>query len=449
MNYRIVIDAGHGGDDGGATGNGIIEKDLTLLISNYMYNRLKELGIPVSITRTEDITLSPAERVDNILSKYGNNSNVIVVSNHINAGGGEGAEIIYALRNNSNLSNIISNNLENAGQNVRKVYQRRLPSDTSKDYYFIHRNTGYTQPIIVEYGFLDNINDSNKLKNNWQNYAEAVVKGLAEYTNTPYDLGVEDYYVVKKGDSLYSIAKIYNTTVENIKKLNNLTSNTLSIGQKLKINDQIDNPIEENIYIVKSGDTLYSIAKKFNVKLDNLKEANNLTSNMLSLNQKLIIPKISNKEDYLLYEVKKGDNLYNIANSYNTTVSDIMSLNNLSSNTLSIGQVLKVPLKEIENTNSTEYTSYTIKKGDSLYSISKTYGVSVEDIMKYNNLKTNLLNIGQTIKIPLSNNTKTYIVKRGDTLYSIAKANNTTVEEIKTKNNLTSNTLTIGKTLKI
>ena len=256
-------------------------------------------------------------------------------------------------------------------------------------------------------------------------------------------------YTVKKGDSLYSIAKIYNTTVDNIKKLNNLTSNTLSIGQKLKINDQIDNPIEENIYIVKSGDTLYSIAKKFNVKLDNLKEANNLTSNMLSLNQKLLIPKISNKEDYLLYAVKKGDNLYNIANSYNTTVSDIMSLNNLSSNTLSIGQVLKVPLKEIENTNSTEYTSYTIKKGDSLYSISKTYGVSVEDIMKYNNLKTNLLNIGQTIKIPLSNNTKTYIVKRGDTLYSIAKANNTTVEEIKTKNNLTSNTLTIGKTLKI
>lgn len=89
MNYKIVIDAGHGGDDGGATGNGIIEKDLTLLISNYMYNRLKELGIPVSITRTQDITLSPTERVDNILSKYGNNSNVIVVSNHINAGGGD------------------------------------------------------------------------------------------------------------------------------------------------------------------------------------------------------------------------------------------------------------------------------------------------------------------------------------------------------------------------
>ena len=449
MNYKIVIDAGHGGEDGGATGNGIIEKDLTLLISNYMYNRLKELGIPVSITRTEDITLSPTERVDNILSKYGNNSNVIVVSNHINAGGGEGAEIIYALRNNSNLSNLISNNLENAGQSVRKVYQRRLPSDTSKDYYFIHRNTGYTQPIIVEYGFLDNINDANKLKNNWQNYTEAVVKGIAEYTNTPYYKGIDNYYVVKKGDTLYSIAKTYNTTVDNIKKLNNLTSNTLSIGQKIKLNDQIDNPKEDNTYIVKSGDTLYSIAKKFNIKVDNLKEANNLTSNMLSLNQKLIIPKISNKEDYLLYTVKKGDNLYNIANSYNTTVSDIMSLNNLSSNILSIGQTLKIPLKEVETSNSTEYTEYTIKKGDSLYSISKTYGVPIDEIMKYNGLTSNLLNVGKVIRIPLSNNTKTYIVKSGDTLYSIAKANNTTVDDIKSKNNLTSNILTIGKTLNI
>ena len=449
MNYKIVIDAGHGGEDGGATGNGIIEKDLTLLISNYMYNRLKELGIPVSITRTEDITLSPTERVDNILSKYGNNSNVIVVSNHINAGGGEGAEIIYALRNNSNLSNLISNNLENAGQNVRKVYQRRLPSDTSKDYYFIHRNTGYTQPIIVEYGFLDNINDANKLKNNWQNYTEAVVKGIAEYTNTPYDKGIDNYYIVKKGDTLYSIAKTYNTTVDNIKKLNNLTSNTLSIGQKIKLNDQIDNPKEDNTYIVKSGDTLYSIAKKFNIKVDNLKEANNLTSNMLSLNQQLIIPKISNKEDYLLYTVKKGDNLYNIANSYNTTVSDIMSLNNLSSNILSIGQTLKIPLKEVETSNFTEYTEYTIKKGDSLYSISKTYGVPIDEIMKYNGLTSNLLNVGKVIRIPLSNNTKTYIVKSGDTLYSIAKANNTTVDDIKSKNNLTSNILTIGKTLNI
>ena len=88
--YKVVIDAGHGGTDPGASGNGIIEKDLTLEISNYMYERLKNLGIPVKITRTTDETLSPTERVERVLDAYGNNPNVIVVSNHINAGGGEG-----------------------------------------------------------------------------------------------------------------------------------------------------------------------------------------------------------------------------------------------------------------------------------------------------------------------------------------------------------------------
>ena len=87
MNYKIVIDAGHGGVDTGATGNGIIEKDLTLRISKYIYDRLKELGIPVSITRASDETLSPNDRVNRILSFYGNEPDVIVISNHINAGG--------------------------------------------------------------------------------------------------------------------------------------------------------------------------------------------------------------------------------------------------------------------------------------------------------------------------------------------------------------------------
>lgn len=88
-NYRIVIDPGHGGEDPGASGNGIIEKNLTLEISRYMYDRFKELGIPVYITRTTDETISPTERVNRILNAFGNDKNVIVVSNHINAGGAE------------------------------------------------------------------------------------------------------------------------------------------------------------------------------------------------------------------------------------------------------------------------------------------------------------------------------------------------------------------------
>ena len=83
----------HGGEDPGASSNGIIEKNLTLEISKYMYDRFKELGIPVYITRTTDETISPTERVKRILNAYGNNKNVIVVSNHINAGGANGKNV--------------------------------------------------------------------------------------------------------------------------------------------------------------------------------------------------------------------------------------------------------------------------------------------------------------------------------------------------------------------
>ena len=85
----IIIDPGHGGTDSGAIGNNMLEKDYTLLISEYMYDRFKELGVPVEITRDSDVTLSPTERTNRILSFFGNNPNVLVISNHLNAGGGD------------------------------------------------------------------------------------------------------------------------------------------------------------------------------------------------------------------------------------------------------------------------------------------------------------------------------------------------------------------------
>lgn len=87
MNKRIVIDAGHGGSDPGASGNGIVEKEYNLKIANYIYDRLKELGVPVTIVRNTDTTLTPTERVNKILNAYGNSKDVVVLSNHLNAGG--------------------------------------------------------------------------------------------------------------------------------------------------------------------------------------------------------------------------------------------------------------------------------------------------------------------------------------------------------------------------
>ena len=88
-NKKIVIDAGHGGNDSGAVGNGIIEKELNLKISEYIYNRLKDLGLDVKMTRTYDETIIPTERVNRVLNAFGNSNDVIVLSNHINAGGGD------------------------------------------------------------------------------------------------------------------------------------------------------------------------------------------------------------------------------------------------------------------------------------------------------------------------------------------------------------------------
>ena len=126
MNYKIVIDAGHGGEDSGAVGNGIIEKDLNLKIANYMYNRFKSLGIPIKIIRSTDETISPNERVNRVLNAFGNNKDVIVISNHINAGGGDGAEVIYPLRSNDTLPNLILSELEKEGQILEKLIKEDI-----------------------------------------------------------------------------------------------------------------------------------------------------------------------------------------------------------------------------------------------------------------------------------------------------------------------------------
>lgn len=294
----------------------------------------------------------------------------------------------------------ILDELEKSGQIVRKYYQRRLPSATSKDYYYIIRDTPNNQTVIVEYGFLDNTTDAQKLKNNYEKYAEAVVKAIAEYGGYKYTpVAGSDYYVVKKGDSLWSIARTYGLTVEKLKSLNNLSSNTLNIGDVLLIKSDSTNSNDEvdgyEYYTVVKGDSLYSIARKYNLTVDELKSMNNLSSNTLSIGQKLIIGKTTYSNVYI---VKKGDTLYSIARNYNTTVDEIKKANNLSSNSLSIGQELVIPTKSENQTVSTQ--TYTVKKGDTLYNIAKNFNTTVTDIKKLNNLNSNILSVGQKLIIP-------------------------------------------------
>ena len=288
------------------------------------------------------------------------------------------------------MSKLILDELSKEGQNIRKAYQRRLPSDNSKDYYFMQRNTGDTESVTVEYGFLDSKGDDvNQLKNNWQNYAEAVVRAIIEYLNLIYiPLEEKSYYTVKSGDTLWSIAKKFGISVSELKDANGLTSSVLRLGQVLTIPAKIEQPLNENIYIVKSGDSLYKIARNYDTTVNEIMRLNGLTSTLLSVGQRLNIPSNNTSNTYT---VKNGDSLYKISNIYNTTVDELKSLNNLNNNIISIGQVLKLPTT-FENT-------YIVKKGDSLYKIANEYNTTIDKLKQLNNLETNLLNIGQVLKI--------------------------------------------------
>ena len=405
----VVVDAGHGNLDSGALGYGLKEKDLTLKAALYMYNRLKELGVPVAITRTNDDSISRKDRINRMLSQFGNGRNVIIASNHINAGGAEGAEVIYALRNNDTLAKNILNEIGAKGQKMRKVYQRRLPENPNKDYYYIMRLTPNAETVLIEYGFIDNKNDNEKLRNNLEDYVEGAVKAITEYagyTYVPKESTNKETgkYTVKKGDTLYSIAKTYNTTVNEIAKLNNLSSDALYIGEELIMpsnnkEDKEEKVISGNTYTVKKGDTLWSIANKNDITVNELIKLNNLNSNVIIEGEKILIPKI--KE----YTVKKDDTLYGIANKYNTTVNDLMKLNDLSSYNIIEGQKLKIKDLNNENRNmnsqiiTKEHKYHKVITGETIFSVAASNGLSVSELKKLNNLDTNAVTIGENLII--------------------------------------------------
>ncbi len=314
----IVLDAWAGGNDNGVSGNGIVEKEYSLLISNYIYNRLNELGIKAFLTRSDDSDLSVEERLELIEKEYGTSSDVIVVSNQLSNGTNNGIDIIYALRSSATLAEKISNFLEDDGFFVNDYYQLRSSEDSSKDADKIISDSNNNETIIVRYGNVNNLDDVNTIKNNWQEMAEDIVKALVIYTGGQYV--DEDYYTVQSGDTLYSIARKFNTTVDAIKTTNNLSSNTLTVGQLLKIPSTFES--DEG----SSG---------------------------------------AGGEDYFQYTVQKGDSLYSIAQKYETTVDEIKRINNLTSNLLDVGQVLKIPSRSSSNQNTA--SSYIVVRGDRIF----------------------------------------------------------------------------------
>jgi LysM repeat protein len=292
---------------------------------------------------------------------------------------------------------------------------------------------------------------------------------LPDNTKIASNTQVSNIYIVKSGDTASKIADKYNIPLSELSKLNpQLNLSNINIGdriivptsittqQKIVVQKQI--PLNSDAYTVEPKDTLIGISEKTGISIDNIKKLNpNVDWSNLQIGQKLVLkePKqgepvsqnttvaaTTNEQDnnYIKYTVGAGDTLYSIAKAFSTKISTLRKINSLSSNSLSVGQILLVPPKIIgtnkqlsvlkktvsdqaqnqptknssenkivtnnydENKDYSLYLDhYIVQKGDTLYTIAKKFDTSVDDIASLNNLANNKINIGETLLIPKNN----------------------------------------------
>ena len=220
-------------------------------------------------------------------------------------------------------------------------------------------------------------------------------------------------YKVQSGDTLWKVASANNASVQELLNWNNLTSNTIYVGQELSLIA----PHSHNTYgsyTVKSGDSLSFLAKNYSITISELKSINNLTSDIIKIGQVLNVPNGGSTkptpaapQENGTYMVVSGDSLSLIAKKCGTTVTSLKSLNGLTSDTIKIGQVLKVSGTPAEQSPVVDQSVkiYTVKSGDSLSFIAKTYGLTVTELKSYNNLASDTIYVGQVLKLPFEGTT--------------------------------------------
>ena len=320
-NYRIVIDAAHGGDDVGSLLSNIPEKKITLELSKYMYQKLKEYNVPVSLVREEDETLSPVKRLKKMTERYGDHKYVIVISNHI--GIQKECDIVYSIHQTPELPNRVASYLLRDHEQV-KCHFKRLGSNPNLDYYWIHRNVANMQVLRITYPFVQNRGDLDK-------GVDKIVDAIYEYIGGKVE---NNLYEVVQGDTIWNVAKKFNLDINTLKLMNGFTDNLLRTGDMIKVKEEP----EVIQYIVGRGENLYQISKKFGIELEELMRYNHKKSNLIQMGEKLLIP----KHQVISYKVKQGDNLYQIAKEYQVDVKDLIHKNQMESTELQIGKMITI-----------------------------------------------------------------------------------------------------------
>ena len=310
------------------------------------------------------------------------------------------------------------------------------------------------------------------------------------------------YYTVKAGDTLYGISRKFGMSLSQLISANGIsTSSVIQPGQTLRVvgGESASTVVKTNTasirtsggnYIVQSGDTLYSIARRSGVSLNTLLSINGLSqSSIIFPGQSLTVGQSDGRTvsaGYMpskttstsgTYTVQAGDTLYSIARRSGVSLNTLLSINGLSqSSVIHPGQTLSVSGSASQATaTQVSYQSagstsgngtYTVKAGDTLYRIAYNHGISLTTLLSINGLsETSTIRPGQQLvvsgsakattsttkatTVSYSTGASTHTVQAGDTLFRIAKNNGLTLSELRALNGLTSNTIRVGQVLKV
>ncbi|MCH6574370.1 MAG: LysM peptidoglycan-binding domain-containing protein [Bacteroidetes bacterium] len=311
----------------------------------------------------------------------------------------------------------------------------------------------------------------------------SIVSTNKVYKNTKANI---NRYRVRKGDTISKIAEMYGVKTRDIRRWNGLKSNKIIAGQTLKIfsNYQLADEFKTkshttksnvNYYKIKSGDTIGGIAELYNVRASDIRKWNGISGNKIVAGKTLKIysDSYTGKKDntttkttsgnYTNYTIKKGDNLGAIAEEYGVSASELRKWNGMSGSKIIAGNKLKIytnstTQKNVTKTNtikSDTFTYHKVKKGETISQIAEKYKVFISSIRSWNNLSSNKIIAGNTLKIKKSSEIITgstnnfHLVTRGESLYSIAKKYNTTIQKIKSLNNLSNSKIKTGQKLKV
>lgn len=404
----VAIDAGHGGEDPGSIGpSRKYEKDVTLSVAKKLADQIDAVpGMQAVLTRRGDYFVNLNKRSD-IARK---NKAHLLVSIHADAfhtpqPRGASVFVLNTRRANTEIARWVENHeqqselLGGAGEVLAKNNADRNVSQTLLDLQFSHsQKEGYKvatdilremgkvahlhkrdpvnaslavlkspdiPSVLVETGFISNPTEEKLLfqRSHQDKLAHALAKAVVQYfeDNPPEgtlfaNRAKAQKHKVQRGESLSVIASKYGTSIDDLMQINKLKSSSLAVGQILTIPGGnrapvqvpvVNNPVETETvtHVVKSGDYLGKLASTYKVSVDSIKRENTLTSDTLRLGQKLKITVSLKDKPLRKHKVARGEFLGKIASEYSVSVQSIREANKLRSDQLAVGQVLIIPNK--------------------------------------------------------------------------------------------------------